>query len=95
MPNEQATKEFDIYYSKSNDALRVVWNYHRIATDHAKTIGKAITVSEIDVDTATADQKKYWSGTATIECAAVADGKKIDSAANPSEPRVDEMIDKL
>jgi hypothetical protein len=95
MSNEQASKEFDIFYSKSNDALGVVRTYHKIASDHAKETKKDVAVSDIDVDTATDDQKKYWSGTATIECAAVAGDKIVDHDVNPSEQRIDEMIDKL
>ena len=88
-------QQFLIFFSRSNDALRTVNTMHSIAAGAARQSGQLVLVGEVDIDVASADAKKFWSGSNTIECVTVKDDTARERSVNPGRDRIIEMVNNL
>jgi hypothetical protein len=61
---------------------------------HAKKISKPLQQKLIDVSKNDPD-KKFWDSPDTIECVTIDDTTKKDSALDPSDSQIDQMVDNL
>jgi hypothetical protein len=88
-------KRLIIYFSSGNDALGAVFTYHDFANNRARELHKPVLIGEVDIDLASDEDKKFWSGTQTIECVTVDTGALRERVVDPSLPRLGRMVEDL
>ena len=87
-------KRFLVFWDSDNDEQDVADGYADQAMLHAKSINKTIRTKVID--TLSSDQDKaFWDKPDTIECVTVEGTTKNETALNPSDERINEMVDDL
>lgn len=86
---------FIVFYSRDNDARRVVRTYRRRAKSRADATDKQLSTSAVNVDLRSDPDEKFRSGRGTIECVSVADDNVVDREMNPTLDRIHEMVDEL
>jgi len=87
-------KRFIVFWDSENDQEDVAQGYCDEAMLHAKKIGKALQTKLVDVDKSDPD-KSFWDSPDTIECVTTDDGTKKETALNPEDDKIDEMVDNI
>ncbi len=87
--------KFLIFFSSTNSPRLAVHRYHTRAAARARQTGKMVSITDVDIDVATATQREHWSGAATIEYVTVRGNQRLDAAVNPTLSGIDQLIDNL
>ncbi len=87
-------KRFLVFWDSENDEEDVADGYADQARIHAKSIEKDIAAKVVDTRSSDSD-KSFWDSPDTTECVTVDGSTKKDTALNPSDSRINDMVDSL
>lgn len=87
-------KRFLVFWDSNNDQEDVADGFADQAKLHANSVNKTIRTKVIDTRSKDPD-KSFWDSPDTIECVTVDDSTKKSTALNPSDSRINEMVDDL
>ncbi len=84
-----------VFYSRENDQQQTVSAYHHFASDHARQIGITLMITDVDLDSASTSDLRFYDMNCSIACVAVRDNQKIGGICNPPLDELDSLIDSL
>ena len=87
-------KRFLVFWDSGNDAELVARHYKTEAENHARAIHKQIVSKLVDTNSSDPD-KQFWDAPSTIECVTVDGTAKKDTAQDPQDTQIDQMVDNL